>query len=180
MSASSVARRYARALMSLGTEDGQFAAYGEQLGRAAEAYAVSEDLRDLWSNPAHDRAQRMAGVEALVKHLDLWPAVANVMRLLIERGRGNQIGDISRAYAELLDEKLGRVRATVTSARPLTEEQQARLQQVLGARTGRQVTIETRIEPAIIGGVVAQVGSIVYDDSVRTRLERMREELRSH
>jgi len=166
--------------MSLGTEDGQFMPYGEQLSRVAAAYAASADLRDLWSNPAYGREQRMAGCEALVRHLQLWPAVANVLRLLVERGRGEQLAEIDRAYGELLDERLGRVRATVTSARPLSDEQAAALQQTLAERTGRQVSIERHVDPALIAGVVAQVGSTVYDASVRTQLERMREELRTH
>ena len=166
--------------MSIGEADGQFENYAAELNNLAGAYAVSPELQDLWSNPAYSREQRLAGARRIAEHFRVHNATGNLMMLLVERSRGGQIAEIARAFGELVDEKLGRVRATVTSAHPLSDDQIVRLQQALGGKTGGHVTIATRVDPSIIGGVVAQVGSIVHDASVRTQLERLRAELRSH
>jgi F-type H+-transporting ATPase subunit delta len=79
----------------------------------------------------------------------------------------------------MLDEKVGRVRATVISAKPLTDEEVRRVREAFSAATRRTIVLESRSDPKIVGGLVAQVGPKVWDGSIRTQLERMRRELKS-
>ena len=83
-----------------------------------------------------------------------------------------------RAYGELLDEKIGRVRGTVTSAKPLGDDDLRRVREVFSAATRRAVVLESRTDPKIVGGLVAQVGPRVWDGSIKTQLERLRRELK--
>ncbi len=174
MSATSVARRYARALFSIGLEDGQFQAYAEQLARVSGAFAGSAELQDAWLNPAHPGAARLAVAEQLAQASGLAPATANLLKLLVERGRTGELAAIARSYGEMVDEKNGRLRAVVTSATPLSSEQQGALQRALCGFTGKDVVLEAKSDPALIGGLTTQIGSTVVDGSVRTQLERLR------
>jgi F-type H+-transporting ATPase subunit delta len=175
--ASSVARRYARALLALGVEDGRFEAYATQLEQVREVFAGSSDLRELWQNPAHPRERRLAALETIVARLEVSPLVANLLRLLVERRRIAEIEAVALAYRAFVDERVGRVRAVVTSAAGLNPDQTERLGAALAAMTQKQIVLETRVDPALIGGVVAQVGSTLLDGSLRTQLGTLREKL---
>lgn len=177
--ASSVARRYARALLALGVEDGQFETYALQLEQVRAVFTGSPELRDLWENPVHGRDRRLAGLEVVATKLALAPLVANLLRLLVERRRISEIEAIAQAYRTLVDERVGRVRAVVTSAAALSGDQTERLGAALAALTRKQIVLETRVDPALIGGVVAQVGSTLLDGSLRTQLESLRGKLAS-
>lgn len=178
MSTSSVSRRYARALLSVGEEDGRWDSYAAELDRVAEAFQVSADLRDLWLNPAHGRQARLAAVDALAGSLALSTPVANTVRLLVERNRADDLELIARSYRDLADEKAGRARAVVSSAVPLPADVTQRMGAALAEVTGRKIVLETRVDPTLLGGVVTQVGSTLLDGSLRTQLERMRDRLR--
>ena len=95
----------------------------------------------------------------------------------MEKRRLLHLGEIVLAYDELTDERLNRGKATVTSAAPLPESMLEGLKARLRLVTGKEVYLEARVDPAILGGVVAQVGSTVYDGSLKTQLKRMREQL---
>ncbi len=179
MASTSVDRRYARALFTLGVEDGAFAKYGDELGRIQQAFESSPELRDLWLNPANGREARLAVIDGLSSELALSPLVANTLRLLVERQRVTELPDIVRAYRTLVDEKVGRVPAVVTSAVPVTAGISAEIGSALAALTKKEVVLETKVDPSLIGGVVAQVGGVVLDGSLKTQLELMRQTLRS-
>lgn len=178
MASGSVARRYARALMDLGVADGQFEAYSDELGRLEAAFAASAELRDVWLNPAHGKDRRLAAVAGLTGPLKLSASVGNLLRLLVERQRIVDLSNIARAYRELVDEKAGRVRATVTSAAPLSADLTAKLGAALAGMTKKRIVLDTKVDPSLIGGVTAQVGSTVLDGSLKTQLEQLRESLR--
>lgn len=177
MSQSSVARRYAKALMSLGLEDGRFEAYAEELQQVARAFAASAELRDLAANPAYGREQRHAVVGELARALTLSPVVLNVLRLAVDRQRLVDVPDIARVYGAFVDEQAGRVRAVVSAAVPLPAEVTERLGAALAAITHKRIVLETKVDRALLGGVVAQVGSTVLDGSLRTQLEGLRDAL---
>jgi F-type H+-transporting ATPase subunit delta len=175
----SVARRYARALLSIGVADGQFENYAAQLGRIQQAYDVSPELRDLWLNPANDRDRRLKAIDSLVGPLELSPSVANTLRLLVERQRLADLPAIVRAYNELVDEKSGRVQAVVTSAVALTAELTGEIAAALATSTKKQIVLETKVDPSLIGGIVTRVGGTVLDGSLKTQLEQLRTTLRT-
>jgi F-type H+-transporting ATPase subunit delta len=175
----SVSRRYARALFSLALEEGGHERAGDELDAVAQALRASNEARTMVENPGYTQAQRHALVEILVQKLLLSPLVANFLRLLVDRHRLAELPAIARAYAEMLDEKIGRVRATVTSAKPMTDEELRRVREALAAATRRSIVLDSRTDPKIVGGLVAQVGPKVWDGSIKTQLERLRRDLKS-
>jgi F-type H+-transporting ATPase subunit delta len=176
---SSVARRYARALLSLGLEEGRFEQYGDELEAVLQAMRGSRELGSLIANPGYTQPQRQAAVDVAVGALKLSPVTVNFLRLLVDRQRGADLPAIARAYRALVDQQAGRLRATVTAARPLSDGELERLREVIGQMTGRSIVLESKTDPALIGGVVTQVGATLLDGSLRTQLERMREDLKA-
>jgi F-type H+-transporting ATPase subunit delta len=175
---SSVARRYARALFALGLAEDRFEQYGEELSAVLEAMRQNRELGFMLANPGYSQQQRKGAVDAVASALRLSPLTVNFLRLLVDRQRIGDLAGIFRAYGAMVDQHAGRVRATVTSARPLTEDELARVREAIARMTGRTIVLESRTDPALIGGLVTQVGATQLDGSVRTQLERMRDELK--
>jgi F-type H+-transporting ATPase subunit delta len=101
------------------------------------------------------------------------------LRLLVDRRRLGELPDIARSYRDLVDAQVGRVRGTVTSAQPLPPDDLERVRKALAETTRKSLVLEPRTDPAILGGLVAQVGPTVWDGSLRTQLERLRKELKN-
>ena len=172
-----VARRYARALIDVASQDGRHEKIGAELEAISMAMAAPE-VRDVLTNPAYAGPQRRSVVMALGKRLNLSPLTTNFLSLLVDRQRIEEIEAVARVYRDLLDEKVGRVRAVVTSALPLNPDDLARVRDTLAAATRKSVVLESKTDPAIVGGLVTKVGTFVWDGSLRTQLERLREELK--
>ncbi|HTP52334.1 MAG TPA: ATP synthase F1 subunit delta [Anaeromyxobacteraceae bacterium] len=182
----SIARRYAKALFSLADEKGQIEQWSKGLEVLRHLLALPE-LRDALSNPAMERERRRAlakGLSVAVELaspkllaaavLGLEEDVRNLLLLLADRNRLAYLPAIVDDYRALADQRLGRVRAKVTSAVPLAADETRRISDKLAQATKAQVIVETAVDPALLGGVVAQVGSVVYDGSVRSQLEELR------
>ena len=174
----SIARRYAKALFSLAVEQGRIEPWSDALLALAKAVEDSAELRSLLSNPAFPRDARAAIVTRLAAELKLDAAPASLLQLLGERNRLAGLPAIAAAFRELADAELGRLRARVTSAVPLDDASAAAIAEKLSAATKKQVLVERAVDPAILGGVVTQVGSTVYDGSLRTQLEDLRSTLK--
>jgi F-type H+-transporting ATPase subunit delta len=172
----SIARRYAKALLALGVDTGRFEKYGTEVERFA-ALLADKTLRDTLENPSFPFSKRKAIVEALVSRLGLEPHVSNFIRLLMGRGRLATLPAIAREYQALADRHAGRVRARVTSAAPLDARSADRLVRSLEAKTGKSVLLEQKTEPELIAGLVTQIGSTLFDGSLRTQLAEMRQAL---
>jgi F-type H+-transporting ATPase subunit delta len=177
--ASSVARRYARALLSLGLEEGRFEQYGDEIEAVVQAMKDSRELGFLFANPGYALKQRQGAVDAVEGALKLSPVTVNFLRLLVDRQRIGDLAQIARSYRAMVDQQAGRVRATVISAGPLSEDELGRLREALGRMTGRSIVLEAKTDAALLGGVVARVGTTMLDGSLRTQLERMRDELKN-
>ncbi|WP_242360663.1 ATP synthase F1 subunit delta [Anaeromyxobacter sp. SG17] len=174
----SIARRYARALFSLAAEMGRVEPWSESLQSLKEAVEGSDDLRDVLSNPVYSREQRRAIVEKLAAAFRLEAEPANLLLLLGDRNRLAYLGNIVEHFRALADAHLGRVRAKVTSAVPLDAAAAKAIADRLSQATKATVLLDREVNPALLGGVVAQVGSVVYDGSVRTQLEDLRRQLK--
>jgi F-type H+-transporting ATPase subunit delta len=178
----SIARRYARALLDVASEAGRVDAVAEQLTAFAQSFAKSPELTDVLLNPAYSRSQRIQVVESVMKALPggTDPILDSTLRLLVDRSRLSYLPDIARLFGDMADARAGRVRGRVTTAAPLQGDALARIQATLQQLTQRNVILETRVDPSLLGGVSAQVGSTLYDGSLRTQLEQMRRELKEH
>jgi F-type H+-transporting ATPase subunit delta len=175
----SIARRYARALLDVATESGRSDAVAEQLTAIAGSLAQNRELEDVLFNPAYSREQRSRVLEALMGALGkVEPVLTNTLRLLGERNRLGYLPDISRLFRDMADAQAGRLRGHVTSAVPLSADALKLLSEQLKTLTQRNVVLESRVDPKVLGGVAAQVGSTLYDGTLRTQLEQMRRQLK--
>jgi F-type H+-transporting ATPase subunit delta len=174
----SIARRYARGLFSLAVEMGRVEAWARSLEALREAVEASPDLHDVLSNPVYSKEQRRAIVEKLAAALALDAEPANLLFLLGDRNRLAYLSAVVGTFRALADQHLGRMRATVPSAVKLDDATAQAMADRLSQATRAKVLLERVVDPAILGGVVAQVGSLVYDGSVRTQLEDLRKQLK--
>ena len=179
MIAGSIGRRYAKALLSIGVATHSFDALGRELDRVADAIAASAELKNVLDNPVFPLSQRHRVLEDIARRLALSTSIKNLLLILLDRGRISALPDIARAHRELVDEQAGRARAVVTSAAPLDPAVEARLRGALEKQTGKTVLLDKKVDPSLIGGVVAQVGDLVFDGSVKHQLEKLRTELLS-
>ncbi|WP_225411558.1 ATP synthase F1 subunit delta [Stigmatella hybrida] len=175
----SIARRYARALLDVTAESQRTDAVATQLDSLVKAFEKSPELSDVLLNPAYSRAQRAQVVESLIQLAgNLDPILANTLRLLVERNRLIYLPDVARVFREMADARAGRVRGQVTSAAPLAPDTLEQLRKNLQQLTQRDVILEQKVDPSLLGGAAAQVGSVLYDGSLRTQLEQMRRQLK--
>lgn len=174
----SIARRYAKALFGLAVESGRVEAWATSLQALQQVIEGSPDLQDVLSNPVYSKEQRRAIVEKLAGALSLDAEPRDLLFLLGDRNRLPYLGAIVTTFRDFADAHLGRLRARVTSAVKLEDVQAQALADKLSQATRAKVLLERDVDPAILGGVVAQVGSLVYDGSVRTQLEDLRQQLK--
>jgi len=166
------ASRYARAVFELAREEDRVTAWSRQLALIRE---VLEDptAQAVVANPSISLEQRMAAVE----QLDL-PGIdkqgMNLMRMLVSSGRANRIGEIVERFETFADDAAGRVRATVTTAIPLSEADRESIRKDLSGRLGKDVRLDSKVDPAILGGLLLQVGDRLTDASVAARLDQLR------
>lgn len=177
MIAGSLARRYAKALLAIGIADKNFEQLGSELASVDDLFASSSELRSTLVNPLFKQANRRAVLEELAARLKVSRTIRNFLMLLLDKGRLAALPDIRRELGALIDEQAGRVRAVATSAQKLTADETKRLEAALAKQSGKQIILERREDPRLIGGVVTQLGDLVFDGSVRAQVERMREQL---
>jgi F-type H+-transporting ATPase subunit delta len=174
----SIARRYARALLEAAGASADEVL--SQLEGFVSALQASPELHDVVNNPAYTVSQRRAVIEQLIRAAGtVNPALSSTLKLLTERGRVSALPDIARVYRDLVDVRMGRVRGRITSARELDARSLATLEQALEKVTQKKVVLETRVDPALIGGATAPVGSQTYDGSLRAQLDELKKRLRS-
>jgi len=171
------ANRYATALIDVLYPADKAEAGLQQLQSFASLLNEQPDGRRFLQNPAMASERRMRVLKEIGAALGFDRRVANFVNILAERNRLPILEKIIAEYRRLMDDRLGIVRARVTAARPLDSAQQKELAAKLQHITGKQVRMEVAIDPSLIGGVVAQVGSTIYDGSVRQQLQAFKDRL---
>lgn len=169
-----LSRRYARAVFELAA--GREEAIGAEVDGFLEAYE-DPDLKKVLGNPAFDQDRRKDIVVEVAGLLGLSDLTTNFLSLLVTRDRLDGLSSIADRYHRLLDESAGRVNAKVTVPQPLGEDQRNGLVAVVGEMTGKTAVVTEEVDPAIIGGIVVEVGGRVYDGSVRTQLQTLRKSI---
>lgn len=177
MRSSAAARRYARALFSLAREDGATDAVRAELTRLSALLEASPELHDALFRPLHPVAERRGVMRSVAEREGLSRNVQNFMLYLIDQRRIVDFDAIAVEYGRLADEAAGRLAAEVVSASPLRDDQRERLRRALATRVGREVELEVKVDPALIGGAIAKVGGLVFDGSLRTQLTQLRDNL---
>jgi F-type H+-transporting ATPase subunit delta len=172
-----LARRYAKAIFDLASEQGALDKVGADLRALSAAMKESAELAQTLSSPAIRRADRRKVVDALLQRLGVVSVSRNSVYLLLDRERLHSLPAISREIDHMIEAKAGRVAAEVVSARPLDPSQLSQITAALEKLSGKKVSISNRQDPDLLGGVVAKVGDTVYDGSLRTQLRNLRDEL---
>jgi F-type H+-transporting ATPase subunit delta len=176
---STLADHYADALADVAIQQNSVAQIRRELSDFLGLVRESPDLALILDSPAVQRANKRGVVEALVKQMGASRTLRNFLWVVVDRGRTRLLLEIQEAFDRRLDDRQGIVRAEVSSARGLTDAEKAELSRALARLTGRRVEAAYHLDPALLAGTVVRIGSTIYDGSVRTQLEKMRERLAS-
>src|SRR5688572_30081673 len=163
MSARSVARQYAGALFDVAHRAGSWQSIGTEIREFAALVQGHDELRQIFDSPAVGRREQRAIVGALAERAGLAPELGRMLDLLAENGRLSILGEVAAAYQARVMDAEGVMTAELATAFPLDDVRQQALAAALSQATGRRVEVTGRVDPAMIGGVVAKVGSVVYD-----------------
>ena len=178
MSLRTSANRYAKALFDVALQEkADLDQVDRDLRAVIEMMQASPDLAAASNHASVTHAARRSLMEAVSKAMTLTTPVTNLLMLLAESGKLHYLPDLAASYRERLLGHHNIVRAEVTSAAPLSPEKTKALAESLSKVTGKKVELSTSVDPDLLGGVVARIGSTVYDGSVRTQLQQLRKEL---
>jgi F-type H+-transporting ATPase subunit delta len=177
LSANAIARRYAKALVQLGAEEGAVEKFHAELSGLERVMAAHGNLRSIFADPAFGAEAKRSILQDLIVKLSVSPTIASFLLLLLEKNRLGLVGQILHAYGVLADELSGVVRPTLVSAMPIGEGQVAEIKSSLEKMTGKQVVLKVEVDPSLIGGVVTKIGDQLFDGSVRTQLQRIEDTL---
>ena len=177
MSLQTVARRYAAALADVAIERREEREVQGELDQWATMIESHPQLKEVLANPTivYDHKRKL--LEDLISRTRVRETTASFLRVLLKNQRLSQLREVAARYAYVLDERGGIVAATVTTARPLPEELQKTLHDTLVTATGRKVRLDFNTDETIIGGLVARIGSTIFDGSVQSQLERLAADL---
>ena len=171
---SAVAERYAGALFELALEDNQLPAVESDFARVTAMLADSADLTRLVRSPVFSAADQLRAVAAILEKAGIGGLVANIIKVAAGNRRLFIVPDIITAFRRLAAKHRGEVAAEVTSAEPLSDKHVAELKDALKASIGKDVALDTKVDPSLIGGLIVCVGSRMIDGSLRTKLNSLK------
>lgn len=171
---SAISKRYARAFFDIAAEENRYEEYYGELLKFSSIVEESGDLKDFLSNPIFDNDDKKAVVKTILEKVSLSGITANFLSLLADKQRIDALPDIVRCYRELMDEALKKVRVQVKTAFPLSTELSGGLVKSLETMTGKQVEMTIEEDPSLLGGVVVKVGDTLYDGSIKSQLNNIR------
>ncbi|HEY6292188.1 MAG TPA: ATP synthase F1 subunit delta [Terriglobia bacterium] len=172
-----IASRYARALADVAGDSGAYRRALDELQLFRSVYGESLELRDLFEAPAVPLLSKLRVLDIVLKRLGLSLAVSNFLRVLVKNYRMAHYEEIWQAFRRIANERLGIVAVRIISASELAAPEREALAARFREVTGKQVEVEFHLDPGLVGGLRAQVGSTVYDGSVRGALDRFKEQL---
>ena len=166
------ARVYAGALFDVAKEKGKLDAVGADLGQFADAVDGNRDVQVFLFSPHFSSAEKADGLRRAIDGAD--PELVNFLELLVEKGRMTEIFRIRREFEQMWKQENKRIDVTVTSAVELDPAVVAKVGEEIERQTGQKVELASRVDDEILGGIVLQVGNMVLDASIRSRLEKLR------
>ena len=178
MTSRTAASRYARALFDVALkEQANLSEIEAELASFVDLFTAHPALSKVLLNPAVPAPRKRAAVVELTKSAAVSPVLSKLLVLMAERDRLVLLPDLIAAYRQRLADHQKIVRAEVTTATPLNADRLKQIERSLSQATGRAVTLSTKVDPALIGGLVARVGGTVYDASLTTQLQKIRRTL---
>ena len=178
MSLQAVARRYAVALANVVSARGEAQEVRDELTGWVSMMNSSAQLLEVFRHPTIPHEQKRGVLDELVRRSRVRPTTANFLQVLLQNHRLADLEEINRQFTKELDRRSGVVTAQVTTARPVSDDVQNALRARLGELTGSRVRLQFAVDEDLIGGVVTQIGSTVYDGSVRSQLHRIKQRMK--
>ena len=172
-----VARRYAKALFAIAKEAGKLEAVSGELEAIVGYLEKAPEVEEALVSPVYPADLKGTIIEEILKAIEAGPELRKFLELLVERRRIQVIRAIQQCYQEFMDEEMGVKRAVVTTAIPMPQDLTEKLKDILAKITGKDVVLELREDPSIIGGVVAHIGDMVWDGSIRSQLQGFKESI---
>ncbi len=177
--ATAIGLKYGRMLAEVAAESGRETHALNDLQTFGQVLAGNAELREALENPVIPFASKRAIVERLAPRLKISGIVANFVLVVLENGRIRRFPEFVEAYQQVLDERAGVVRGKVHAARELPQALRSRLEKTMSDHLGKRVTLSFHSDPDLIGGLKLEVGSMIFDGSIRTRLEVIEKKLAS-
>lgn len=175
---SGLAGRYARAVFELAQEEKAVEPVARDFAALKQMMAQSADLTRLIRAPVFSREEQASGMNGVLHRMEASALTRRFILLLASKRRLFVLPDIIAAYQRMVSQQKGEMSAQVTSARPLSDDETAELKAILKSKLSRDVLLETRVDPALLGGLIVKVGSRMIDSSLRTKLNGMRTAMR--
>jgi len=173
-----ISRRYARALLLIGKDDGKAEVYKKELDTVAKLVADEKGLERALTNPLYNTVARKKVLQLVVEKMDLSKAMKSFLFLLFDKGRIGFLGTINEFYQKLADELKNVARASLVSATEISSETVEKIRATLSKMTGKDIVLDIKVDQSLIGGVVSRIGDLVLDGSIKTQLLNMRESLK--
>jgi len=170
-----IARRYAKALINLAEKDLEIT--GNSLAEIADVYSNSTELSEVLSDTKISSQIKQDVLKNILKKIKISNLVDTFSRYLLAKRRIVLLPNIERAFNLLLQEKLGRIEAGITVVQEIPEVTVGKLEEAISRYSGKEVTVNITIDPAIIGGIVTRIGSVVIDGSIHTQLNQIRQSI---
>ena len=179
MSVTAIARRYAEALADAAVAHNQVEQIDSDLRAFAELARDNRELYDLFASPVVSQRDKGKVLDAIIKRARPGQLTANLLRTMLTNYRLHYVGEVYEQFRRIINERAGVVVAEVTTAQPIGQAEQASLGRRLQEMTGKQVQFQFKTDPSLIGGVVTRIGSVIYDGSVRTQLQEIKQQLKT-
>ena len=173
-----LARRYAKALFSVGKEQSTYEKYNEALQALSALYETTPAVADALTNPLYPMEIREKVMAGIVKSIAADTVMGNFLNLLVQKKRAEILPEIAEEYQIMVDEEQNISHGSVISAVELSDELQAKIRATLEKLTGKKVELSVSVDPSIIGGMIAKVGDLVLDGSIKAQLAGLKDSIK--
>ena len=178
MSIVAIARRYAEALADVAIAHNQVEQMDAEVGAFAQLITDSRELHDVFASPVVSMEQKRSVLDAIIERTGVSPMIANLLRTMLSHYRLHDLTTVHEQFRRAINRRRGIALAEVTTAVPASQDAQQMLTRKLGELVGKQVQIQFKTDPALIGGAVTRLESVVYDGSIRTQLQIVKQRLK--
>ena len=173
-----LARRYAKALFAVGKEQTNYEEYNQALQGLAALYVSKPEVADALTNPLYPLDIREKVMAGMIKSMGVDKIMGNFLNLLVQKKRSEILPEIAEEFQAMVDDEKNISHGNVISAIALSAELQAGVQTTLEKLTGKKVKLTTSVDPSIIGGIIAKVGDLVLDGSIKTQLAGLKDSIK--
>ncbi len=178
MITSGIAKRYSQALFDIAREEKKYQTYYDELKQFSSILDENVNLKEFFANPVFDCDEKKAVIAEVLKKTEISNTIVNFLKLLVDKGRISHLYEIKDSYEDLMDDVLKKARITVKTAFPLTGDLSGKLKKTLEGITGKEVEMIIEEDRSLLGGIIVKIGDTLYDGSIKSQLNDIRELLR--